>query len=91
VSLPAVAQGDAAGLGFESLKPRAQLRCHCCSMWLTEVAMGMHLVAIFKASRYGFLGPTHPQEVRLRCRRCGWVNIFHPLTAERHLRTVETK
>lgn len=57
------------------------LRCHSCSHSVGYSAVPMRLVALFRASAFGQLRGAHVAEVRRRCRSCGWVNVFHPLTA----------
>jgi hypothetical protein len=51
-------------------------------MFLTQVETPLTLVAIFKASAAGRLVQSHDDEVRRRCRHCGWVNVFHPENAK---------
>jgi DNA-directed RNA polymerase subunit RPC12/RpoP len=55
-----------------------ELRCHSCSHRLGMTARAMELVAQFKASLFGRVPPSHREEIRKRCRSCGWVNVFHP-------------
>jgi len=45
-------------------------------------AIPMQLVAVFKASDPILLAPTDVHERRRRCRHCGYVNVFKPLTPE---------
>lgn len=47
-------------------------------MFLTESDTPLALVAIFKASSAGRLVKANDDEIRRRCRHCGWVNVFHP-------------
>lgn len=56
------------------------LRCHSCSHALGAALAPMRLVALFRASAFGQLRGSHTHEIRRRCRSCGWVNVFHPLT-----------
>lgn len=56
------------------------LRCHSCSHAIGTVAALLELSALFKPSRMGRISRTHPKELRVRCKSCGWVNVFHPLT-----------
>lgn len=54
------------------------LRCHSCSHAIGSIADGMELVAIFKPKVAGTLNRARNDEKRLRCRHCGWMNVFHP-------------
>jgi hypothetical protein len=47
-------------------------------MFLTQSATSLELVAMVKPSKAGRLTNAHNNEVRKRCRHCGWVNVFHP-------------
>ncbi len=61
-------------------------------MFLAQVDTTLALVAIFKASSAGRLIPSRTDEVRKRCRHCGWVNVFHPeKSPSRAMRDMEFK
>jgi len=61
-------------------------------MFLTQVETPLTLIAIFKASSAGRLVSSHDDEVRKRCRHCGWVNVFHPeLSTTRASREMDFK
>lgn len=52
----------------------------------------MQLVGIFRAAaKFGVIPSAHAGELRKRCRSCGWVNIYHPLTGTRRPLNVESK
>jgi hypothetical protein len=57
------------------------LRCHSCSMCVGESTRYMRLVGLFRASMIGKIEKAHPNEERLKCQSCKWVNIFHPVAA----------
>lgn len=56
------------------------LRCDCCNKELrVKVDQEMQLAVRFKPSLFPLSLPeVHPDEVRNRCRGCGWVNVFVP-------------
>jgi hypothetical protein len=56
------------------------LRCdHCNHAFRVESDHQMQLAVRFKPSLFPrALAPLHQLERRLRCRGCGWVNIFVP-------------
>ncbi len=61
-------------------------------MFLMQVEHPLAIVALFKASAAGRLVASHDDEVRKRCRHCGWVNVFHPeKSASRGSREMEFK
>lgn len=59
------------------------LRCHSCSHGVGTSTTALHIVALFKPAAAGRLAAGHAGEVRRRCQGCGWVNVFHPDTAQR--------
>lgn len=56
------------------------LKCdHCNKDLRVEADTGMQLAVRFKPSLFRrALDQLHPDEHRVRCRSCGWVNIFVP-------------
>jgi hypothetical protein len=69
----------------------AELRCHSCSHGIGFSVVGMRIVGLFRAAAFGAIAPAHIGEIRRRCRTCGWVNVFHPLTQSRADGMVELK
>lgn len=69
----------------------AELRCHSCSHVIGTTEATARLAAIFRPSEFGEIRVARPDEIRRRCRSCGWVNVFHPLTNRRPLGTVRLK
>jgi len=55
-----------------------ELRCHSCSKYLCESTTPVQLAGIFKASLMGRVARAHIDEIRKRCKSCGWVNVFTP-------------
>ena len=35
---------------------------------------------VFDPRKVGRITRTHANEIRRRCRACGWINVFHPAT-----------
>jgi hypothetical protein len=59
-------------------------------MYLGASAEDVQIVGLFKASEFGRV-PAEGEEVRRRCKHCGWVNIFRPLQPERGRASFELK
>lgn len=59
------------------------LRCDACNKQLRiETDQEMQLCVRFKPSLFQrTIEPIHPLEQRCRCRSCGWVSIFVPVSA----------
>ena len=56
------------------------LRCDKCGRSLDDSAdEPMQLVGLFKPSALGVVPKSHRNEVRHRCRGCGYVNLFVPV------------
>jgi hypothetical protein len=47
-------------------------------MFLAQTVNPLALVAMLKPLGAGRLTKADNNEVRKRCRHCGWVNVFHP-------------
>lgn len=58
------------------------LRCDRCKHFLEEATEIWKLMATFSASLPLLFPKTHPREKRHKCRHCGYVNVFHPLTLD---------
>lgn len=61
-------------------KSEFALRCDRCHHCIGHASVPMELVALFRPKLTVVVPRSHREEVRHRCRSCGYVNIFHPVS-----------